>query len=155
MALMRPGSDGDAASHPVSVEHVFSRWLVLEIVSASATIEDYQNFFVIVQEAQRLSLAPDQVKARVRGTPFADLVELLPRDRAGLYDFLSLLVAIITLVVSLRSSSEPTITPDQVEQIIERVMDHNQHDLPPIGTSSTANSSSSTIFLQVRNPAHT
>jgi hypothetical protein len=110
---------------------VFPRWIIQELVNTPATVDHYQNLAVIFREAQQYGLQPDQVKSRVRETPFASLVDLLPRDPAELYALLAVLLTIAQLVVSLRTTT-PTITPGQVEEIIERVLeDHNERNLPP------------------------
>jgi hypothetical protein len=105
--------------------------IVQGLADMAATRRELQKLNITLLEVLEKNLEPAQVESRVRETNFADLVEFLPKDRAELYAFLALLLTIIQLIVSLHASA-PTITPAQVGEIIERVLDdHNQQDTPP------------------------
>lgn len=77
-------------------------------------------------------LKPLQIEAAVHETPFANLANLLPKDRSKLYAFVAVLLTVIQLILSVRTSSFPTITPEQVEETIERVLDLSEHHPPPL-----------------------
>jgi hypothetical protein len=87
---------------------------LLLTLANNTTIADCTIFLDVCQSAQRHNLELEQIESRFRDTPFASLIELLPRNRAELYAFLALLVAVAQLIVSLHASSPPTITPGQV-----------------------------------------
>jgi hypothetical protein len=121
-AVVRP-STIEARAYIPEPRVVVTR-IIQRVVDTSATPEDYQKLLRIVKNAQQQNAEPEQVESRIReSTPFGGLVQLLPKDRAELYAFLAVLVAIVQLVVSLRAPETKTITPEQVEQIIERVVD--------------------------------
>lgn len=120
-------------SHYVRLRKINDIDLIVQgLADMTATRHELQKLNITLLEVLEKNLEPAQVESRVRETNFADIVELLPKDRAELYAFLALLLTIIQLIVSLHASV-PTITPAQVEEIIERVLeDHNEHDPPPL-----------------------
>jgi hypothetical protein len=105
---------------------------------APAAVEDLQELVEISRAAEPQGLDFAQVVARIReSTPFAALIELLPRDRAELYAFLALLLMVIEMALSQRPQPEvKVVTPDQVEHIIEQVIEHQQSEQsePPATT---------------------
>ncbi len=114
--------------------------LVREVIATPATAEDLNQLAEISEAAQQQNLEPDQVEARLRErTPFASLAQFLPRDATGLAAYLALLVMIVQLIVMLRPPEPPqVIPPEQVEQIIERVIDHYEHQAPVNPPTTTA-----------------
>ena len=100
---------------------------------APATVEDLQELAEISRTAESQGLDFAQVGARIQDSaPFAALIELLPRDRAELYALLAVLVAVLELVLSQRPQPEvKVVSPEQVEQIIERVIEHQEQTEPP------------------------
>lgn len=129
---------GDIARQNMMRQQMMNRQrlsqLVQQVVDTPATWEDLQRLAEISQDAQQQDLEPDQVEAKIReSTPFDGLPRLLPKDRTELYAFLALLVAIIQVVVALNQSAPETkvVSPEQVEEIIERVIDHIDHDSVP------------------------
>jgi hypothetical protein len=136
MYAMIPGSDNDDRS----LEHVFAQWTekvinIENIINIDVTYEEYRNLVVIIQEARQHGLKSEQIESKVRETPFANLAGLLPRDRAELYAFLALLLAVIQLVVNLRTSNAPTITPEQVREIIQQVEQDSRPQTPTVTPS--------------------
>jgi hypothetical protein len=99
---------------------------------APAAVEDLQELVEISRTAEPQGLDFAQVVARIQeSTPFAALIELLPRDRAELYAFLALLLMVIEMALSQRPQPEvKVVTPDQVEHIIEQVIEHQQSEQP-------------------------
>jgi hypothetical protein len=99
---------------------------------APAAVEDLQELVEISRAAEPQGLDFAQVVARIQeSTPFAALIELLPRDRAELYAFLALLLMVIEMALSQRPQPEvKVVTPDQVEYIIEQVIEHQQSQQP-------------------------
>jgi hypothetical protein len=113
--------------------------LLHEVVNTRATIEDFEQLAAIVHDAQLQELGPEQVGSSIReSTPFVALAQFLLRNRVELAAYLTLLVEVIHLVVALRAP-EPTqtITPEQVEQIIERVVEHVDQESRPEPTPTT------------------
>lgn len=110
-----------------------AREIARALASNPATTVEYRDIIEHFQKAyNEPDLKPNQVEAVVRKTPFASLAKFVPKDRSELYAFVALLLTILQIIISLRTSSnEPTITPDQVEEIIDRVLDHHQRDAPP------------------------
>jgi hypothetical protein len=126
--------------------HQLSR-LVQAVVATPATLEDYQELAEIVQEAQQQDLVLDQLGSRIQeGTPFAGLVRLLPENKDQAYNFVNVLLAAIAIIIAIvfgqRGAASdpppaPTLTPTQVEEIIERVEEHidqNRQLEPPPST---------------------
>jgi mitochondrial fission protein ELM1 len=112
-----------------------------QIAATPATLEEYQQFAEVVQEAQEQHLEPGQVVARIEDGPFNWLIQLLPDNKDQAYQFVSMLVTIVAAVIAILTSQrtpEPkqAITPDQVEHIIERVIEHqDQQPDPPTTTA--------------------
>jgi hypothetical protein len=44
------------------------------------------------------------------------------------------LVAVLDLILSQRAAKVEVVSPDQIEQIIERVIEHTDHSEPPSAT---------------------
>ena len=137
---------GDAARRAFVVQamqrqHV-SR-LVQVVAATPATVEDLNQLAEIAEDAQRQGLDAEQVEQKIRErTPFAGLIQLLPKDREArreLYDVLQVLLMVLTLIVAMRAA-QPTqvVTPEQVEHIIERVVDHMEREAPPEAPPTTA-----------------
>jgi hypothetical protein len=71
------------------------------------------------------------------------LADLLPDNKEQAYAFLGMLITAITLIVQVAQGPRdqpqtPTITPDQVEQIIERVTEHSAEDQAAPATEQPA-----------------
>jgi hypothetical protein len=134
-------------------QHGLSReWIVgirQEFSEAGLSSEDVTRAGAFILDLMvRDGLAPEgttfaRVHAFVHGygpNPFADVdgppersllaaaaAMLLPRTKTDVFAFLALLVAIVQLAVSLRPTEPaPTFTPDQIEQIIDRVLQGQQ-----------------------------
>ena len=87
------------------------------------------------EQPRREGLDFAQVVTRIReSTPFTGLIQLLPKDRAELYALLAVLVAVLDLILSQRAAKVEVVSPDQVEQIIERVIEHTEQSEPPSTT---------------------
>ncbi len=103
--------------------------LVQVVAATAATVEDLNQLAEIAEDAQRQGLDAEQVEQKIReSTTFAGLTQLLPKDREArmeLYAVLAVLLMALQLIVAMRTTL-PTqvVTPEQVEQIIERVVDH-------------------------------
>jgi len=121
---------------------------VQTVTTASVTVVDVHVLAQISVDAEQQKLEPAQVESAIRErTPFEALLELLPKDRGELYAFLALLVAVLQLVVSLRAPEQPrSMTPQQVEQVIERVRDQVEQEAPAVTSppSSTSPPTTST-----------
>ena len=128
-------------SHQIAQQNMLrqqmNRHLLLQaaqqVAATPATVEDIQELVDISRTAELQGLDFAQVVARIReSTPFTSLVQLLPKDRAELYALLAVLVAVLDLILSQRAAKVEVVSPDQVEQIIERVIEHTeQSELPP------------------------
>jgi hypothetical protein len=109
-----------------------------QVAAVPATVEDLRELAEISRSAEPQGLDFSQVVARIQeSTPFAVLIDLLPRDRAELYALLAVLVAVLELILNQRPTKVEVVTPDQVEQIIERVIEH-QDQQPEAPTTTTA-----------------
>lgn len=103
-----------------------------QVTATPATVEDLQELVEISRTAEPQGLDFAQVVARIRqSTPFTGLIQLLPKDRAELYALLAVLIAVLDLILSQRAAKVEVVSPDQVEQIIERVIEHQQPEPPP------------------------
>jgi hypothetical protein len=104
--------------HAMQRQHV-SR-LVQVVAAAPATVEDLNQLAEIAEDAQRQGLDAEQVEQKIReSTPFAGLIQLLPKDREArmeLYAVLAVLLMALQLIVAIRAA-QPTqvVTPEQVE----------------------------------------
>jgi hypothetical protein len=112
-----------------------------QVAATPATLEEYQQLAEVVQEARDQHLEPLQVAARIEDGPFNWLIQLLPDNKDQAYQFISMLVTIVAAVIAILTSQrtpEPkqAITPEQVEHIIEKVIEHQdrQHE-PPTTTA--------------------
>jgi hypothetical protein len=113
--------------------------LVREVVEAAPTAEELQRLIdICAQEVEDPGLEFARVETEIRGTtPFAGLVQLLPRDRTELVAYLGLLLVIIQTVIMLTQKPVVVVAPDQVEQIIERVIEHVEQQSPPAAPTTT------------------
>jgi hypothetical protein len=106
-----------------------------QVATTPATVEDIQALVDISRTAEPQGLDFAQVVTRIReSTPFTGLIQLLPKDRAELYALLAVLVAVLDLILSQRATKVEVVSPDQVEQIIERVIEHTEQSEPPSTT---------------------
>jgi hypothetical protein len=111
--------------------------LVREVVATPATLEDYQQLAEIVQDAQEQDLEFGQLSSRIQeNTPFAGLLRILPENKDQAYNFANALLAAIAIIIAIvfgqrASAPTPTITPEQQEQIIERIVEHIEQNRPP------------------------
>jgi hypothetical protein len=131
-------------SHQVAQQNMMrmqmmNRQLLLQmaqqVAATPATVEDIQELVEISRSAEPQGLDFAQVVARIRqSTPFAGLIQLLPKDRAELYALLAVLVAVLDLILSQRAPKVEVVSPNQVEQIIERVIEHAEQPEPPSTT---------------------
>jgi hypothetical protein len=103
-----------------------------QVAATPATVEDIRELAEISRTAERQGLDFAQVVARIQeSTPFAVLVDLLPRDRAELYALLAVLVAVLQLILNQQPTKVEVVSPDQVERIIERVIEHQEQSEQP------------------------
>jgi hypothetical protein len=120
-------------------QQMMNRQLLLQaaqqVAATPATFEDIQALVEISRTAEPQGLDFAQVVTRIReSTPFTGLIQLLPKDRAELYALLAVLVAVLDLILSQRAAKVEVVSPDQVEQIIERVIEHTEQSEPPSTT---------------------
>jgi hypothetical protein len=120
-AIRMHHQSGQAARQNMMRQQMMQRQqLLLQVAQqvAPATVEDLQELAEISRTAEPQGLDFTQVVARIQeSTPFAVLVDLLPRDRAELYALLAVLVAVLDLILNQRPTKVEVVTPDQVEQI--------------------------------------
>jgi hypothetical protein len=103
-----------------------------QVAATPATVEDIQELAEISRTAEQQGLDFAQVVARIQdSTPFAVLVDLLPRDRTELYALLAVLVAVLQLILNQQPTKVEVVSPDQVERIIERVIEHQEQSEQP------------------------
>jgi hypothetical protein len=122
---------GDAARRAFVVQAMQRQHVsrLVQVVATTPATEDLNQLAEIAEDAQRLGLDAEHVEQRIReSTPFAGLIQLLPKDREArmeLYAVLAVLLMALQLIVAMRAA-QPTqvVTPEQVEHIIERVVDH-------------------------------
>jgi hypothetical protein len=118
--------------------------LAQQVAETPATLEEYQQLAEVAQEVQGEQLEPAQLASRIEGGPFNWLITLLPDNKDQAYQFVSMLVTILAAVIAILTSQRTpqptqTITPEQVEHIIERVaeqIEHDQHPEPPTTTTA-------------------
>ena len=72
--------------------------------------------------------APRRRVAKIEATPFSSLLRFLPRTRSELYAFIALILVIVNTLHAFLPSEPAQLTPTQVEQIVQRVVDHMNHD---------------------------
>jgi hypothetical protein len=103
-----------------------------QVAATPATVEDIRELAEISRTAEQQGLDFVQVMARIQeSTPFAVLVDLLPKDRAELYALLAVLVAVLQLILNQQPTKVEVVSPDQVERIIERVIEHQEQSEQP------------------------
>ena len=103
-----------------------------QVAATPATVEDIRELAEISRTAEQQGLDFVQVMARIQeSTPFAVLVDLLPKDRAELYALLAVLVAVLQLILNQQPTKVEVVSPDQVERIIERVIEHQGQSEQP------------------------
>jgi len=117
-------------------QQMMQRQLLLQVAqqvaATPATVEDIRELAEISRTAEQQGLDFAQVVARIQeSTPFAVLVDLLPRDRAELYALLAVLVAVLQLILNQQPTKVEVVSPDQVERIIERVIEHQEQSEQP------------------------
>lgn len=144
MAAVRQGTQIHHQHHQVIQQNMrmqrqqmMNRALLAQVAQtvAPATVEDLQELVEISLTAESESLDFAQVVERIQErTPFATLIELLPRERAELYALLAVLVAVLELILNQRPTKVEVVSPDQVEHIIERVIERQQQTEPPSTT---------------------
>jgi hypothetical protein len=109
--------------------------LVQQVVEVGPTTEDLQRFIdVISQEVEDPGLEFAQVEAEIReNTPFAGVLQFLSssQNRTELVAYLGLLLVVIQTVLMLTQKPVVVATPDQVEEIIERVVEQVERDQQP------------------------
>jgi hypothetical protein len=129
---------------PAVYQHVVEA--VQTITATSITVEEINLLMQVSVDAEQQNLEPAQVEEAIRErTPFEVLLQILPKDRTELYAFLALVVAVLQLVVAMRPPGPPqTMTPEQVEQVIERVLDHGASVTTPPTSTAPAQGSSTT-----------
>jgi hypothetical protein len=96
------------------------------------TTEDLQRFIdIISQEVEDPGLELAQVEAEIRETtPFAGVLQFLgsSQNRTELVAYLGLLLVVIQTVLMLTQKPVVVATPDQVQEIIERVVEQVERD---------------------------
>lgn len=103
-----------------------------QVAATTATVEDIRELAEISRTAEQQGLDFAQVVARIQdSTPFAVIIDLLPRDRAELYELLAVLVAVLQLILNQQPTKVEVVSPDQVEHIIERVIEHQEQTEQP------------------------
>lgn len=103
-----------------------------QVAATTATVEDIRELAEISRTAEQQGLDFAQVVARIQdSTPFAVIIDLLPRDRAELYALLAVLVAVLQLILNQQPTKVEVVSPDQVEHIIERVIEHQEQTEQP------------------------
>lgn len=124
---------------------------VQTVTAISVTAVDVHILVDISAYAEQQNLEPAQVEEAIRErTPFEALLEFLPKDRTELYAFLALLVAVLQLMVAMRAPEQPKeMTPEQVEQVIERVLDHVEQESPAVTSPPSSTSSPTTSTAPV------
>jgi hypothetical protein len=136
---------GHTARQNMMRQQMMQRQLLLQVAqqvaATPATLEEYQELADVVQEVRDQRLEPLQVAARIEDGPFNWLIQLLPDNKDQAYQFISMLVTIVAAVIAILTSQrtpEPkqAITPEQVEHIIEKVIEHqDQQPEPPTATA--------------------
>jgi hypothetical protein len=109
--------------------------LVQQVVEVGPTTEDLQRFIdIISQEVEDPGLEFAQVETEIRETtPFAGVLQFLSssQNRTELVAYLGLLLVVIQTVLMLTQKPVVVATPDQVEEIIERVVEQVERDQQP------------------------
>jgi hypothetical protein len=112
--------------------------LVQRVVEIGPTTEDLQRFIdIISQEVEDPGLEFAQLEAEIRETtPFAGVLQFLSssQNRTELVAYLGLLLVVLQTVLMLTQKPIVVTTPDQVEEIIERVIEHTEQSEPPSTT---------------------
>ena len=96
----------------------------IEILSAAPrTVDELLRLSKILQEAKSYRQRPDHVARRIKSElpSLAALAELLPTNRADLYAFLALILALVQLVAQ-QSSNTQTPVSITVEQVVQQVL---------------------------------
>jgi uncharacterized protein (UPF0335 family) len=137
---------GDATRRALVMQAMQRRHVsrLVQVVAATpATVEDLNQLAEIAEDAQHQGLDVEQVEQKLReSTPFAGLIQLLPKDREArmeLYAVLQVLLTALTLIVAMRVAQQTqVVTPEQVEDIIERVVDHMERQAASEAPPTTA-----------------
>jgi hypothetical protein len=113
------------------------RLLANSLAEADASLEDFRLLAKYLRQAYETELERYQVAAVLETrTPFAPLARMLPKSRSEYYDFISMLAAVVGLIIAAvlaadPAEEKPTITPQQVEEIVDRVIEHMPQPAPP------------------------
>jgi hypothetical protein len=108
--------------------------LVQQAVEVGPTTEDLQRFIDIISQVEDPGLEFAQVEAEIRDTtPFAGVLQFLStsQNRTELVSYLGLLLVVIQTVLMLTQKPVVVATPDQVEEITERVIEQVERDQQP------------------------
>ncbi|XVV11783.1 hypothetical protein ACQP2X_44320 [Actinoplanes sp. CA-131856] len=125
------------------------RILTSSLSDANASLPEYQELAEAMRRAQKQQYTPAQVAAFLAEHPqFAELAPNLPDNKIDYYQFVSIVVSILSIIIALMSymqdkQQEPTITPQQVEEIVRRVVEQTQPDAT-VSPSEPASSTPST-----------
>ena len=125
-------------------QQMMNRQLLLQaaqqVAATPATVEDIQELVDISRTAEPEGLDFAQVVTRFgRARRLPASFSSCRKDRAELYALLAVLVAVLGLILSQRAAKVEVVSPDQVEQIIERVIEHTEQSEPPSTTEPDCN----------------
>jgi hypothetical protein len=109
--------------------------VVREIIEVAPTTEDLQRFIDIVsREVDDPGLEYATVETEIRErTPFAEVLQFLSssQNRTELVAYLGVLLVILQTVLMMTQKPVVVMTPDQLEQVIERVVEQVERDEQP------------------------
>ncbi|WP_281906243.1 hypothetical protein [Phytohabitans aurantiacus] len=118
--------------------------LVLQtVVDTRPDVDHLRSLAEVVEEIKAQELEPAEAVAVIRArTAFARLAGILPETKAEFYGLLEVLIAALALIVAIVGSPRqdeqaPTITPEQVEEIIQRVVENVEDDAEPAPPTSS------------------
>lgn len=95
--------------------------------------DHYESLYHLLIDLRRRCLfSADEVAIEVGRTPFARLAKILPKDRVELYAFIAIVISILQLIITLQSTSTNSVTREQMEEVIARVLDHKDSQTPPV-----------------------
>ena len=154
------GGGGMAVHHAVQMHHLSSQvarqnnsriirpplaavaGVVRKIVEVSPTTEDLQRFIgIISQEVEDPGLEYTRVETDIREhTPFAGVLAFLSssQNRTELVAYLGVLLVILQTVLMMAQKPVVVMTPEQVEQVSERVVERIERDQQPEPPATTA-----------------
>lgn len=103
------------------------------IAETPATAEGLRHLAAVVEGARQAADPVAAMAAIESCSPFAWLLKWLPEDKMEAYTFISMIAGVLSLVATVvfgvaeqRDKPVPTITPDQVEEIVKRVIEHQE-----------------------------